>query len=245
MTRIAIPALIAMLAVAGFVGAAGSNRSGEPLQVITLSERELNLPHRSRSADEDPGLVLRIAYDARPDPLDARNWLPETRLRDIGFSLHVPPGAPQAVDTYDHVPARLAWVALEYDGPQWREIARRRALRNAEPPVREQMWSRLVPVDAADTADELRTRYPTGHLIMRAVIGLSYVRTEDRGAVIHGRLREVVPQAVAVPYEFRALFEGMTTPTSLNGGAPRYEVDLAIGRHGLPYVRAVRLQTEP
>ena len=64
-----------------------------------------------------------------------------------------------------------------------------------------------MPVDAGPELDPLRARYPTGHLIMRAIIGLAYVRTEDRGAVVHGRLREVIPQAVAVPYEFRGVFE--------------------------------------
>jgi hypothetical protein len=75
---------------------------------------------------------------------------------------------------------------------------------------------------------------------MRATIGLSYTRTQDGGPLLYGRLREVVPQRVAVPYEFRSLFEGMAAATYQHDGQPRYEVDLAVGRLGIPYVLAVR-----
>jgi hypothetical protein len=244
MTRIAVPALIVMLAVAAFVGAAGWNTSGPPRLVVTLTERELQMPYTSVPPGEEPGVLLRMSYEPRFDPLDSRNWLPESRLRELGFPLHVPAGSPQAIDAYDHVPARLAWVAFEYDGPQWREIERRRLLRAAETPSPrvERLWSRLVPVDAAADFDVLRTRYPIGHLIMRAVIGVSYVRSDPGGPLLHGRLREVVPQSVAVPYQFRSLFAGLTSASQGGVAEPRYEVDLAIGRLGLPFVQAVRLR---
>lgn len=240
MIRVAIPALIAMLAVAGFVGAGSWNASGEPELVITLTERELEMPYRSRPEDEDPGVLLRISYDARSDPLESRNWLSEQRLREIGFALDLPAGSPDAVAAYDHVPARLAWVAFEYDGPQAREIERRRALSASPLPTRERMWSRLVPVDAAASFDVLRERYPSGHLIMRAVIGLWYRTADSGGPIVHGHLRDVVPPQVAVPHRYRNLFEGMTSAIQDRATDPRYEIDLAIGRLGSPYVRGVR-----
>jgi hypothetical protein len=243
MTRIAIPALVVMIAVSAFVAVAGWNESGEPRLVITLTERELQLPVRAAAPGDDPGVKLRVAYEQRDEPLDSRNWLTESRLREIGFALHVPAGSPEALDTYDHVPARVAWVVFEYDGPQWREIARRRALRapGPVPAVDEAMWSRLVPVDAGLEFDALRRRYANGHLIVRAVIGLTYVKSDLGGPLIRGRLHDVVPRTVAVPHEFRPLFDGLREP----GRAaiePRYEVDLAVGTLGLPYIRAVRLR---
>jgi hypothetical protein len=243
MTRIAIPALVVMMAVAAYVGAAGWNASGEPRLEITLTERELRLPRQAGAPGDDPGVRLRIAYEARYDPLDAFNWLPESRLREIGFSFHVPVGAPQAAEAYDHVPARMAWVAFEYDGPQWREIDRRRALRsdNREPRPPSEAPSRLVPVDAGADFDQLRRRYASGHLILRGVIGLTYVSPENGGPLVHGTLREVVPHTVAVPHEFQTLLRDVRPRPVKGVTEPRYEVDVAVGRLGLPYVRAVRL----
>ena len=244
MARLAVPALIVMLAVVGFVAVAGWNQSGEPRLVITLTERELMLPAGNAPRDDNPGLRLRIAYEGRHDPLDSRNWLPQSRLREIGFALHVPVGAPDAVPAYDHVPARLAWVVFEYDGPQWRDIERRQQLRDParSPEPAPEMRSRLVPVDAGVDFDALRTRYPSGHLIMRAAIGLVYVPPANGGPLVHGVLREVMPSQVAVPYVFKGLFDELLPVGSRGITAPRYEAELAIGELGLPYLRAVRLR---
>ncbi len=244
MTRVAIPALIVMLTVAAFVGAAGYNTSGEPHIVITLTERELALVNRAVSPGDDPGVQLLITYESRYEPLDSRNWLPESRLREIGFALQVTAGSPQAVHAYDHVPTRLAWVVFEYDGPQWRDIERRRAMRAADAGARRftAMHSRLVPVDAGLDFDTLRQRYPTGHLILRAIIGISYVRDETTGPLIYGRLVDVVPQKVAVPYQFRELLKQLSEQRGSSTTEPRYDGELAVGELGLPYVRALRLR---
>lgn len=240
MTRVAFPALIVVVTVAAFVGAAGWNRSGEPPLAIVLTERELPVAYID-AAPGDPGKRLRIAYEYRHDPLDARNWLPESRLREIGFAFNVPVGSPQAVDTYRRVPPRLAWVVFEYDGLQWRDIERRRAMaETAREPVTTLLPSRLVPVDAGPDLELLRARYPAGHLILRGVIGLSYVPASRGGPLLHGVLREVVPSAIAVPYELRPLLDQLTPAGHSAGPEPRYEADLAVGRLGLPYVRSLR-----
>lgn len=240
MTRIAVPALLVVVTVVALVGAAGWNRSGEPELVIGLTERELPLARPGAAPGDDPGARLRIAYEYRHDPLDARNWLPEARLREIGFPFHVPVASPQAPETYDRVPPRVAWVVFEYDGPQWRDIARRRAVADTAlpPPVGS---SRLVPVDAGLDFESLRARYPSGHLIVRGIVGLAYVPPARGGPMLHGVLREVVPPVVAVPYALRAVVEGLA-PTAGSGTVePRYEAELAIGSLGLPYLRSLRL----
>jgi hypothetical protein len=243
-TRIAVPALVVMLTVVTFVAAAGWNASREPRMAIHVTERELPLVHVASAPGDDPGLQLRIAYENRHEPLDSRNWLPEPRLHDIGFALHVPPGSPRAVDAYDHVPARVAWVVFEYDGPRWRDIERRRALlaQGADPRQSAGISSRLVPVDAGLNFDALRARYPTGHVILRGVIGLTYVRDEQTGPFIHGTLRELVPPRVAVPHHLRGLLDGVGDTGSPGVTAPRYDAELAVGALGLPYIRALRLR---
>jgi hypothetical protein len=239
MIRVAFPALLVLVTVAAFVGAAGWNRSGGPHSALVLTERELPLAY-SDPAPGDPGTRLRIAFEYRHDPLDARNWLPESRLREIGFLLNVPVGSPQAAETYDRVPPRLAWVVFEYDGPQWRAIERRRAMAEAaRDPVTTPLPPRLVPVDAGLDVAMLRGRYPTGHLILRGVIGLSYVPASSGGPLLHGVLREVVPSTIAVPYEWRPLLEELTPAGDRAGREPRFEAELAVGRLGLPYVRSL------
>ena len=239
MKRVILPALLVMVTVAVFVGAAGWNRSREPQLTLVLTERELPLAGTNAAPGDHPGARLQIAYEYRHDPLDARNWLPESRLREIGFTFNVPVGSPQAIDTYDRVPPRIAWVVFEFDGPQWHDIARRRAMAEPRMPG-PTMPSRLVPVDVGLDLDVLRARYPSGHVILRGVIGLAYVSAANGGPLLYGVLREVLPPAIAVPYAFRSRLEGLA-PLERSGGAePRYEAELAVGALGLPYIRSLR-----
>jgi hypothetical protein len=239
MKRILLPAAVALLVVVAFIALAGWNRSGQPLVRLTLTERELQLVGMPRAdADDDRGIELRIEHARRDDPLDARNWLTEERLRAIGLGLDVMPSAPQAEDTYSRALPRIAWVAFEYDGNAWREVERRLELTTpaARPANQLLAPSRLVPIDAAPDAESLAARYPTGHLILRASIQLSYVPPVRKGPLVYGWIRELTPAYVHVPREFRAVLT--TLPPS--GEAPRYEVDITVGRLGIPFVTAVR-----
>lgn len=241
MTRVAVPALVVMITIASLVGAAQWNRGGEPLLTITLSERELPLTEVARAGSgDDPGLRVRLAYEYRLEPLDARNWLPESRLQEIGFAFNVPIGAPAAADAYDHVPPRIAWIAFELDGPAWREVERRRALSAEEPRHFPYLRSRLVPVDAAADVETLRTRYPSGHLIVRGVIALGFVGPERSGPLVYGMLRDVAPGTISVPAHLRAVFDGLPERVADSDATPRYEAEIAIGRLGLPYMRSAR-----
>jgi hypothetical protein len=249
MIRIAIPGLMVVLVVAGLVGAATWNRSSPPRQALVVTEYELSLPYHAGGDDEDDhGIQLRIEIEPRYDPLDARNWLPEDRLRALGFSLDVPVGAPDAADAYHNVPPRVGWVVLEYGGAAFQEIERRRALkREAEQRPVSRALTRLVPVDAGPEFDALRARYPSGHLILRAVFGLSYIGPSAsgpfRGPLIYGLVRGLVPATVTVPRRFRPVIADLPPPSVLPDGSPRpprYEAELATGPLGVPYLRGLR-----
>jgi len=249
MIRVAVPAVLTLVLVASLIGLSGWNRSGDPRLALTLTERELSLPwNPSPAPDEDPGLQLRIEIERRSDPLDARTWLTDERLRAIGFALNVPPGAPEAEETYQRMPPRLAWVAFEYGGSTWREVERRRAMRRESEGWRPAMEAtRLVPVDVAVDFDALQVRYPTGHLILRAVIAVSFRGAQEGGPLVYGNVRELVPGAVTVPRHLRPVLDGLSPPTYARSSSgeqpvigPRYDVELAIGRLGIPYLRAIR-----
>jgi hypothetical protein len=240
MTRIMVPGATALLVVVAFIALTGWNRSDDPLVRLTLTERELHLSHMpAADSDDDPGIQLRLDYARRDDPLDARNWLTDERLRAIGLGLNVMPTAPEAADTYGRSLPRLAWVAFEYEGDAWREVERRRALAPAPPhrPGEPRLEpSRLVPVDVAPDAATLRSKYPSGHLLLRASIKLGYVPPAERGPLVYGWIRQVIPATVHVPREFREVLAALPPP----GDAPRYDVDLVVGRLGIPYIASVR-----
>lgn len=240
MTRVAIPAATTLLVVVIFIALAGYNRSDEPVARITLTERELYLARTpGENADRDPGMELHVAWVSRAEPLEARNWLTDDRLRSIGFNLSVLPSAPEAEDTYRRALPRVAWVAFEYDGPAWREIERQRQLREPLPGAlseRSYEPSRLVPVDVAPDLEPLAERYPQGHVFLRASIGLYYLDPQQKGPLVYGSIRRLIPSSVHVPAEYRELVASLPRER----GAARYEVDLAVGRLGIPYVTGMR-----
>lgn len=244
LSRIAVPAALTIVIVTALIATSGWNRAGEPRQVLTLTERELWLEHPPVASGDDPGLRLRLVFEPRADPLGARAWLTDDRLRALGFALHVPVGSPEAAYVYDRVPARIGWVVFEYDGPAFREIERRRALNEEGREWRGRREpSRLVPVDAGPDDGVLRARYPSGHVIVRADFGVRYDANVGGAPHVYGWVRETIPTSVHVPKAWRGVLDAIgNEPDQPPHGPrpPRYDVDLAVGRLGVPYVVAIR-----
>lgn len=246
MIRIAIPGVTVLVVVAAFVSLSSWNRSAEPRQTLVVTEREVSLAwNAGRVRGDDPAVQLRLEIEHRNEPLDSKNWLPEDRLRALGFTLNVPPAAPEAMATYQRIPPRLGWVVLEYDGPAFQEIERRRALRRET----DGPWrfvnepSRLVPVDAGPDFEPLRAKYSSNHLVVRAVIGLRYVGPGSGGPLIYGLVRQVVPATITVPRSMRPVLEGLDAPSPVKPDGPhppRYEADVASGPLGVLYLRRLR-----
>jgi hypothetical protein len=245
MTRIALPGITALLVVVALVGAASCNQAREPLSALTLTERELELNDSAGALREDAPreLKLNLRYQHRDSPLEERNWLTEDRLRGLGFSLDVPVGAPEAQERYGRQPPRVAWIAFEYDGPAWMEISRRLQRQQSPDSIRREAdGSRLVAVDADLDVERLRQRHATGHLFVRAIIELVF-GYHQQAPLVYGRISSLTPSAVGVPHHFRPTLAGITrylgNPAD-RAPQPQYEVDLAIGSLGLPYVTDVR-----
>ena len=245
MIRIAIPALTTLLSVASLVGLAGWNRSHEPLPALTVTERELPLNSEVVTLEDAANLQLPIVFQWRANPLDTRNWLPEAKLRALGFPLDVPAGDPRALQVYSDLPPRIAWIVLEYDGPTWQEIERRRAVQKQD--LRER-WadSRLVPVDAG--LDVLRGQYTSGQLIVRGIDAINFLTPSSGGPMIYGALRELVPSQLTVPRQYVSTLVGLG-PHSLPPSPPdaprpefipRYRVEVGVGRVGIPFIKEIR-----
>jgi hypothetical protein len=254
MSRLIVAGLTLLCSVLGLLGAAAWNRA-EQRQVMTLTERELSLPFtwENGAEDDDAELRLRLGWVERDDPLDARNWLTDDRLMQLGFSLGVIASAPEAARFYTRAVSRLGWVAFEYEGPAWRA---KEAQRETTREVERSRWtgverSRLVPIDAALDRETLASRFRDQRvLILPAVFDIRWVNRPG-GAVVWGRLESVVPQEVSVPTSLRDRLRGFGQPRiepQPDRSAtvappvipPRYDVDVAVGRLGTPWVLDVR-----
>jgi hypothetical protein len=247
MRRVLASAVLVLLAVAWLVATAVWNR-GAVVSRITLSERELPWTF----PQDEQAIRLSLDWERRLDPQDARNWLTVDRLRQVGFDLSLPATAPEAGRAYSRVLPRRAWVVFEYDGDAWRAVERRRALTQRETPLDRTAPSRLVPVDVGLNVDLLTARYPgAGHLIVPAWIQLGWAGPGAGGPLVFGSIRSLEPSSVTVPRPFADHLRALAPSSTLSRDArpdaapippplPRYEVDLAVGRLGIPWVVAVR-----
>jgi hypothetical protein len=174
-SRLVVAALVLLASIGGLLGAAAWNRGGHP-QRLVLSERELALPSAwEYGADPEPALRLSFRWQARDEAQDARVWLTETKLAELGFPIGVPAGAPEAATVSGRSLPRVAWVAFEYDGPAWRLLAPRRAALG-QPGIRgHSTSSRLVPIVAGMDVESLRRRHAGAPVVvMRAVVRMRH-----------------------------------------------------------------------
>lgn len=243
MSRLVVAALVLLLTVGALFGGAAWNRGGD-IQSIVLTERELSLPWagwRYESGGPEPPLRMHLRWYSRDEPDDARVWLNDVTLRELGFTTGVPAGAPEAETFYGRSLPRLAWVAFEFDGPAWRQIEQRLTVRsNASEVTRA---SRLVPIDAAPAPDVLRRRYAASPVVvLRAVIGMRYRSDAGRGPSVWAGIERLVSEDVSVPYALkgpvRPLRTGDPTPWSAETppSQPRYHVRLNVGRLGALWI---------
>ena len=244
--------VLILLTNAAILAGVAWNRRGEPDAVLTLTERELQLPWNAGDED-DTGLVLRLEWNPRGiagKALPAA--LPAATLRELGFRRSPLPGRSQ--------PPRTAWVVLEMEGEAWqRWLAERR--REAEeqrakaeesdcPPGHEieQMEmseSRLVLVDAGLDREALRRRHPDWR---RSIIVPGVVEAD-------GLVSELGVESIYVPLRLRPVLDEIVTAELVKrhriAGAedaprpPRYRMDVAFGRRGEPWLVKVEKLPAP
>lgn len=243
--------VLIVLANAAVLAGVAWNRRGEPEAVVTLTERELQIPWDAEADEDDTGLILRLEWNPRWTAGSATPAaLPATTLRELGFRLAPPPGRTE--------PPRTAWVVLEMEGEAWqRWLAKRRREEDERrrkagpgdcPPVSdfEQMevrGSRLILVDAGLDREALRRRHPdrSRSLIVPGVVQADGVVSELQLESIHVplRLRPVLDEVVKAEEVRRHRIAGAEDGPR----PPRYRANVAFGRRGEPWL--VRVEKLP
>lgn len=246
MSRLVVAALVLLLTIGALFGVAAWNRGGET-QAIVLTERELALPWWWASDQNEARGPLRLTFEweRRGSPQEARVWLNDMKLRELGFTTGVPAGAPEAADFYNRALPRQAWVAFEFDGPAWRAIELRLAMQK-EGEWRLATASRLVPIDAAVEREVLLRRYRDAPVVaMPAVIALRYDNHPTQGPSVWGVVQSLVSPHVTVPSRLHGPLRPLRATSPGDAGSarppgPRYEVALSVGRLGAPWVAEVK-----
>lgn len=248
-TSLFLAAAVILVANALALLHARGNRRGPVESDITLTERELSNSYDS--AGDNSGVSLTLQWVAPRQwfmPDDPPPWLNAAMLHQLGFDTSVPATDQTASDFYQRQRARRAFVALECDGAGWRDWidqqerrTRKFAPAGANYPnigvgLREAS-TRLVAIDAASEAAQLRERHPdrTSVMVVPAVIRIGVMtRAANVEARIYGWIEEI-PSQIKVPLPFSDAFRRL--PRNREGA--KYRVRLRYGASLEPWIAAV------
>jgi hypothetical protein len=263
MTRRVLP-LVALVIITNIVMRASvrANRTGDPDATMTLTERELRV---ERTSDRDSAQKLRIDARASGVPYwtdrNETGWLTTAKLATLGFTCRLATDRTTAT-TQSCGLQRRAFVAYEYDGPAWRKIAaalqlqREEALRKASAANsyaassaesldnQIKYGSRLVAVDASTDSSALRRAYPDRrrYLVLPATVQ-AWLTVDQRtnasaAPVVSGTLWPVTTVLIAPPRLRDRLLKFGPSDWMLTR-APRYTIDVAVGRRYEPWILAI------
>lgn len=215
------------------------NRRTATAGAITLTEREL--PTMSLGP-ESTATILRIQWTSQET-----EGFPCDKIRPLGFTC---PNGPSTGDSREfRQPQRKGYVVLEYDGPAWEIIRKRREAEEAEfaasHPTRTpgDFWgvehhSRLVAIDIGADPEALRRTYPDAsrYLITTARIGTHQANSLS---TISGFITELMPSTINVPLPFSRTIRERDAAHAAGppkSWTPRYTVTLRYGRFLEPWI---------
>jgi hypothetical protein len=243
------------------------NRTGEPDAEMQLTARELQY-YGSRSDESSVILMLRWQNTAPEYPpgtgLEDPGWFDQKKLEELGFDLSVPADSPLAPRFYQNLRSRQAYVALEFEGPAWKQwLAKREAQAPTElsygPQVtvpdriaiERQTTPRLVAIDVARDPGELRHKYPDRKrvMILPALVRAMHetLRTATAGAPprpehLRGAITRLAIESINVPEPLSRRLDGLSySPWTYDGKQvkvvqPPYSVTLRVGSKYDPWV---------
>ncbi len=259
MKRASLFAAVAIVIVANAFALvhAWRNRSGPMQADVTLTEREL--PMFYSTGEDDSGVSLRLSWinpNWTPFGWEApESWLNQEALRGLGFDISMEPSNLKAGEFYGRQRPRRVFVALEYDGPAWRQHLERNqdqdrqsaeAAKLVAPPHSHEGETRLVAIDAGADPARLRGRHPDRNSLIivpavvrvmaRPLVPASGGRPERPARVI-GYIEDI-PSSIHVPRPYSDLFRRLPKDPKERSKA-RYQVHLRFGASYEPWVVGV------
>lgn len=168
------------------------NQTGEPEAEITLTERELLLPHKAFRNEENTGLHLRVSLNRtgyrwpslRLKQRDGTSWFDQEKLKAIGYDCSIALSDPNAKLYYSKALPRETYVVLEYGGKTWSDLLKSwsqdiafltQRVENGEDSQKnlkrltkayqnlQKRASRLLAIDVGNDPHQLRKRYADSH----------------------------------------------------------------------------------
>lgn len=245
------------------------NRAGAPDAELELTERELRyMPHGS----DDSSLTLTLQwqnpapeYSYQPTAAARPDFLDLAKLEALGFDVSVPADSTQADRFYRGQRSREVFVALELDGPAWREwLTAREAVIGDESQyapeiskadrlrIERDTASRLVAVDVDRDPARLRQKFAdrTKVLILptRARAVLDDGRSRSAPRRLRGSITSLAIENISVPHAFRsqlvarAYYLGwqMAGDGTVTTAPPAFAATIRAGVYHEPWVTAVR-----
>jgi len=197
------------------------NRSGESLETVILTEKELEI---APSDQDDSSVTLRLNWRTRPTnsttaTVPERSVIDRTKLQQLGFELPEPTEDTQ--ERFRPIP-RLVFVVLE------------------------RFQASFSIVDAGQNFEDLRSRYADRgkFLIVQGVVRPVLRNEKGTDGTPGGKLDwegfvvQVIPFMIHVP---RPYSESLAPFKSKNGSAVHYRVTLCFGKSMEPWVTAVEV----
>jgi hypothetical protein len=241
------------------LGGVAYNRHGEPDSVLQLTERELPIQLWSWPDNENSAVHLELSWRIGFESDDwsrGVEWLTREQLQRLGFSMPAADATPEQQERYIGQSAREVFLALEFDGPAYRESierARKRLraaetalaakstdellvanVRGAKALIEEEQHrsSRLFVVAADLDADALRKRYPDRehYAIVRGRVALS------NGRYLLPRIEGIETDTIRVPHAYRTVVERYLQDRSYGRHEPRYAATVNFGRRLEPWI---------
>jgi hypothetical protein len=227
------------------------NRSGEPMALLRLSERELRAPGSWGFESENSGLALGLVWRVASGEENDHGfgwygsrvtWLDRRKLVELGFDVSVPAQHPDADRHYERQLPREALIVMELDGPAYQVALKRAEERAARPKAtrddqtrlasERDQYSRLFLVDAGHHYDALRARYPdkSRYAIVRGKVSVRHWTTRN-AADLHGGVSELSVSALNVPVELREV---------LGRSSGAYTATVAFGQRLEPWFTAAQ-----
>ena len=227
-------ALIVCVTNVAALGLGLFNRRNPPVGAITLTERELPI---TNVGAESTATILRIQWTSVDD-----NGFSCDRIRPLGFTC---PTRPVSADRREfRQPARNGYVVLEYDGPAWERLRKRREAEAAEFAARDPAGAaaslnretHLVAIDVGADPGALRAKYADAS---RYLITSARIVARDWPPELSGFIVELIPSTINVPFPLSTKVRSAKASHSAEKPEtwrPRYTVTLRYGRFLEPWV---------